>query len=338
MPKITLARCQLVVPFIQVLQSLGASTESLLERYKLPARLECADGYVPLRNALLFVDAGRRAQGIPDFGYLVARGMRFDDLSQELRVPILNSPTLFSALKKLCAMASIEDTGLRMSLALHGNKARLYSQVDGIRGMPHAEHTQWIQNFLSIQLIREFAGRDWLPSEMAFEAHYTPQAEVREDWPTTRFISGQPCSWVDIPLEYLSLPPLSNPKGETRPEGEGFRPPETLEEVLRLILPSYLEGRVPTVSDIAGMLNVSSRSLQRILAGSGHSYRDILNRVRFERAAALLECGEMKMLDIALSLGYKDAAHFTRAFSKIAGCSPLQYRKYRMQPSPIRGR
>jgi AraC-like DNA-binding protein len=49
--------------------------------------------------------------------------------------------------------------------------------------------------------------------------------------------------------------------------------------------------------------------------------------VRTARARELLEDGETSQKEIAESLGYRDAASFTRAFRKAVGSAPGAYRK-----------
>lgn len=332
MAKIPLTRCQFVLPFTYILDTLGVPVEPLLEKHNLPVDMEGRlNSYVPIRNALQFAESAKLAQGIPDFGYLVARGANFYYLSDALRTLVLNSPTLFVALKALCANAHLEDTNLAMFLTFHDSSVRLHSQLNGVKGMRHLEHSQWLQNVLPVHVVREFVGPDWVPETMAFEAEYTPGAEVQEHWSRTRFLGGQPYSWIDIPVQYLSLPPISRSVQRASPEAEDIGVSGKLVDTLKLMLPSYLGGKVPTLMDIAEMANTSRRNLQRMLAGSGVTYRGIVNAVRFERATALLRRPEIKIVDIALSLGYTDAAHFTRAFRKMAGVSPLQFRKSQLQ-------
>jgi len=334
MAKIPLTRCQFVFPFAYILDTLGAPTQSLLEKYKLPAALaESMDSYVPIRNALQFAEAAKYTQGIPDLGYLVARSASFDYLSSRLRTLIINSPTLFAALKALCANAHLEDTNLTMFLAFHGNSIRIHSQLNGVKGLQQLEHSQWLQNVLPVHVVRKFAGPDWSPRTIAFEARYFPTAEAQECWSGTRFLSAQPYSWIDIPVDYLSLPPISASTCQGASEVEEIRLSGKLVDTLKLMLPSYLGGKVPTVMDIADMANTSTRNLQRMLGDAGLNYRGILNAVRFERAALLLRDPGVKIVDIALSLGYTDAAHFTRAFRRMGGLSPLQFRKSQLHRS-----
>ncbi|ARP96025.1 helix-turn-helix transcriptional regulator [Bordetella genomosp. 13] len=331
MAKIPLTRCQFVLPFKYILDAMGVPVEPLLEKHNLPVDMEGRlSSYVPIRNALQFADAAKREQGIPDFGYLVARGANFYYLSERLRALIVNSPTLFVALKNLCSFAHLEDTNLTMFLDFHQKSVRLHSRLNGVKGMRHLEHSQWLQNVLPVHVVREFAGSDWMPATMAFEAEYTPGAEVQDHWSRTRFLGGQQYSWIDIPVAYLSLPPLSSSAHGAPSEADYVGISGKLVDTLNLMLPSYLGGKVPTLMDIAEMANTSRRNLQRMLAESGVSYRGIVNAVRFERAAALLRRPEIKIVDIALSLGYTDAAHFTRAFRKMAGASPLQFRKSKL--------
>ena len=46
----------------------------------------------------------------------------------------------------------------------------------------------------------------------------------------------------------------------------------------------------------------------------------------FEQARELLGAGELPISEIASRLGYSDSAHFARAFRRIAGVSPREYR------------
>jgi AraC-like DNA-binding protein len=328
MSKIALMRGQFLLPFTQILEEMGAPTESLLEKHKLPRMLESnANDYVAIRNAIQFVEAADRMQGIPDFAHLVARDATFDYLSERLRTQLICSPTLYSALTTLCANAHLEDTNLRMFLASHGESVRLHSQLIGVKGLQGLQNSQWLQNVLSIQIVREFVGPRWAPSTIAFEADYRPAIEVREYWPETRFLCAQPYSWIDIPLKYMSLPPIRNYRMQSSIGVEGRNISGKLLDSLKLMLPSYLEGKVPSVSEVAEMANMSVRNLQRILSETGVGYREILNTVKFERAAMLLGRSDMSITEIARSLGYFDGAHFTRAFRRIAGVTPMQYRK-----------
>ena len=55
--------------------------------------------------------------------------------------------------------------------------------------------------------------------------------------------------------------------------------------------------------------------------------RDYILQVRIQKAKELMENPSLKLLDIALAVGYQDAAHFNRAFKNVTGLSPSRYRE-----------
>ena len=55
--------------------------------------------------------------------------------------------------------------------------------------------------------------------------------------------------------------------------------------------------------------------------------REYILRLRIQKAKELMADPDLKLIDIALSVGYQDAAHFNRAFKNVTGLSPSQYRE-----------
>ncbi len=54
--------------------------------------------------------------------------------------------------------------------------------------------------------------------------------------------------------------------------------------------------------------------------------RDYILQLRMTKAKELMKDSSLKLLDIALAVGYEDAAHFNRAFKNVTGVSPSMYR------------
>lgn len=85
----------------------------------------------------------------------------------------------------------------------------------------------------------------------------------------------------------------------------------------------------PSLTEIAEMAGVSMRSFQRKLSYAGITYSDLLDTVRFENASKLLRDTDRKIIEVAFSSGYTDPAHFTRAFRRMTGVTPRQFREQR---------
>lgn len=96
---------------------------------------------------------------------------------------------------------------------------------------------------------------------------------------------------------------------------------------LKLMLPSYLDQGLPMAAEVAEIAGISLRSFQRRLGSLGHTYSSLVDIVRFENASRLLRETDTKIIDIALSIGYADHAHFTRAFRRISGATPRGFRE-----------
>lgn len=86
------------------------------------------------------------------------------------------------------------------------------------------------------------------------------------------------------------------------------------------------EDSQPKLEELAAMLNISARTLDRHLAQEGASFRDLSARVRNERACELLGNLRTPVSQIAYRLGYTDVANFSRWFRKVNGATPSEYR------------
>src|SRR6266481_4626038 len=177
---IPLTRCQFLIPFAAICDAIGAPTEALLTKFRLPASLEeKPEHYIPILLAIRFAEAAQRSQGITDIGFQAARRLQFCHLSEKMRAIIRFSPTLFIALQQLCKWASLEDTILSMWLERDDNHVRICGKLAGTARVPHLEHSQWLQNVMSMHVVRLFAGLHWVPETMAFESRYEPSLEAR---------------------------------------------------------------------------------------------------------------------------------------------------------------
>lgn len=85
-------------------------------------------------------------------------------------------------------------------------------------------------------------------------------------------------------------------------------------------------GHFPDVEAVAGQLHMTSRTLRRKLQAQDTSYQAILNDVRKQLAIDYLRKTRMNTEDIAVSLGFSDAANFRNAFKKWTGKTPGEFR------------
>ena len=103
-------------------------------------------------------------------------------------------------------------------------------------------------------------------------------------------------------------------------------------DLLRQELPYLLRNGYPPADRVAESAGMSIRSFQRRLANDQLSYSLLVDQARFETAICLLQDPNLKLIEIALELGYNDAANFTRAFKRWTGMPPSQFRHLHVHP------
>lgn len=95
-----------------------------------------------------------------------------------------------------------------------------------------------------------------------------------------------------------------------------------VKNLLRLML----KESEPSSTQVAEVLNMSSRTLQRKLGAEDTQYQAVLNEVRLELALYYLENTALSLDQIAHELGYAEARSFYRSFKQWTGRTAGSYR------------
>lgn len=87
------------------------------------------------------------------------------------------------------------------------------------------------------------------------------------------------------------------------------------------------QGEMLTLEDLASRLKISVRTLDRYLKKEDLNFRELSQQVRFERACELLRVPGATVVQVALNLGFSDAANFSRAFRRVMGVAPSEFQQ-----------
>ncbi|MNN93050.1 HTH-type transcriptional activator Btr [compost metagenome] len=71
-----------------------------------------------------------------------------------------------------------------------------------------------------------------------------------------------------------------------------------------------------------------SRAFKEI---TGYTVIEFFNKLKMDKAKALLLEGDMKIKDVAQTLGYSDEFYFSRLFKKMEGLSPSEFQSKNVQ-------
>ena len=103
---------------------------------------------------------------------------------------------------------------------------------------------------------------------------------------------------------------------------------DSLVGTLQMVLKPYLlSSSYPSIDLAAEIAGISSRTLQRLLKQHQVTYTDLIENMRFDLAAHMLADSDQNIIDIALQLGYEHTPNFSRAFKRIFGVTPMEFRK-----------
>ena len=93
-----------------------------------------------------------------------------------------------------------------------------------------------------------------------------------------------------------------------------------------IVLQQLLSSGNLNIDSVARTLAMSTRSLQRRLSERGITFRHLVELQRIEVASRYLSASRSDVTLIAEMVGYTDAGNFCRAFKRVNGVSPRQWR------------
>jgi AraC-like DNA-binding protein len=104
-------------------------------------------------------------------------------------------------------------------------------------------------------------------------------------------------------------------------ENTAFRP-----KVEDMLFKMYLRSSTDAPQEVARLLAVSSRTLQRRLSEEGTTFRDVRDSVRRRCSSRLLRDGALSVSEVSARVGFSDVAAFDKAFRRWFGETPSGFR------------
>ncbi len=97
---------------------------------------------------------------------------------------------------------------------------------------------------------------------------------------------------------------------------------EKISSKVRMLLNQKNNFYTPKIEELATMLNMSARTLQRKLKEEGSSFQEINEELKIEQAKHLIAKGESSLKEIAYLVGYSSVQSFSRSFKNYEGVPP----------------
>lgn len=211
-----------------------------------------------------------------------------------------------------------------------------------------------VREAMPLEPVRKFAIENFVIEVWRlFESLFNPVShtvdtsgiELWFDWPEPAYYAsfasslpkcrfGAAGNQIRIPSRWLDLPlPTANPTTaqmviqQCEQELVALGLADSLSARVKNLL-ICREGGYPQLEDMANTLHMSARTLKRKLQAEGRSFSDLLGEVVQRDACLLLETTRLTVDEIANRVGYQDRANFSRAFKKLTGKTPSEFREW----------
>lgn len=298
------------------------------------ALIEDRRHWTPLSAISGLFQRSARAAGDPLFGLHVGLDMMPRDYGPWVQYA-MQADTLRAAIARLAKCLVLHQIGGTMQLSQRpGDRVTWEYRHIGIASHTYLHHSDHIVPVM-IRFARRYLGPSWLPD--AVEVGYADPRDddARADVTQTPWLFGRRSVGLCMPASALLARRPGCPSPDARPAPitsmdvlvdsmrDSAQTPSA--QITATIALRLLDGKTD-IDGASRLLGTSRRSLQRTLADEGLSYRALLERIRMVRARALMEESDRPLTQIALDIGYSDAAHFTRAFSRHFGRPPSSIR------------
>lgn len=312
--------------FAQELGTLGAPVERLLNRINLSQEmLTQRDDFIAVSQLWRLSALAADYTGEWDMG--LRAGLTPLAEHSQFGQNLLFAPTLYQAFEMFCEMAPSELTNAEFSFKRVGDQAWFCGgPVYG------TENEIWQVGLyriaLFVQLVRWVAGPDWRPRQIRL------QVSSLADHLDCDLIQGTSLAFnyrepaILVPNSMLGLAlklsPPHNIDVQGSPEKISFDFRNNVKEMLR----THIRGHRFHLNDIACSVDMSVRTFQRRLEDHGLVFSDLVEQTRVDMARGLLSHTDMPVQDIAREVGYCESTHFSRAFRRITGNSPREFRTF----------
>lgn len=320
-----------LLPALDVLARLRINPGSILADCGIPVeQFENPDNPVRFSAACEFLEACARVSGQPHFALRMA-----ESVTPELLGPVgplmLQHDNVGAALCALVRNLHLHDQGAVPLLHLDDGDALLGYVVAGYHACGTATALDFAMG-VALGLMRALTSRQWRPQE-TWLARRTPE----NPGPYVEFF-GSPVRF-DAPYSALIFQEADLrkriPRSQRRPHRQIDEQQSTDCSAVSASLPFVLQTRrLVTVllaiqhcsrGEVADLLNLNQRTLNRRLADAGTTFRALADDARFDYARTLLRETDMSLAQVAAAVGYADASTFNRRFRLRASMPPGEW-------------
>jgi AraC-like DNA-binding protein len=306
----------------QILGGLGLDRQALCDRH----------GFIASTDFARILEEAARTTGDDCFGLHFGERFHPKDLGA-LTYVVLNSPTMAVGVENLARYLRIHNEAARVSFVTGTTWAYLRHQLISVPLESRRQHVEYSMA-VGLRTIRLMAGSDWVPVEVQFEHPAPPRtseqfrvfgAPVSFDAATNAFVVEHELPQRHVPAADPRLYPILK---EYLDDALDEMPPvDDLVGSVRSAIAECIKHGDPKLTQVATMLAVGPRTLQRRLKEQGTDFNALVDETRRRLCVRYLRHRSQTLTETAYLLGYSEVSAFNRAFKRWTGSTPTDYRR-----------
>ncbi|TDU32613.1 AraC family transcriptional regulator [Panacagrimonas perspica] len=326
-----------------LMRQLGADPGALLRRYRIrAASLQDEDALIPLQSLAALLEASAAMTRRPDFGLRLALKQDISVLGP-VAIAMQNAASVGDALNYASRYLFVQSPGLVLTNSEESSIVQGCAELRVEIRLPRAAHRQTLDLSLADlhHMLGLLAGKAYvlravtvpwtLGSDRTYERFFGARVmpeEAHAALHVARTTLSTALGSVNVALRKIAIDYLAL----------AFDTPETtfasrVQQALRHALGTPADSR----PNIARLLNVHPRTLQRRLEAEGTTFDQLRDGMRKDLARRYLEETRMSLPHLANMLGLSEHSALTRSCRRWFGCAPSKVRGARIPGSGVRG-
>jgi AraC-like DNA-binding protein len=323
-----------------LLKTLGVELETVLADAGLPEdQFTSRENLFTCAQLVRLFRACEERSGCDYIGLLVGQRSRLADMGLAGRAAMCE-PTGGKALRSFIDHYNLHDTAATLTLVSSPGFSELIYTVSA-RGLSDTRHFQLTAITSTFNILQDLFGPDWLPVEVAIASRSPSslrpfqkffRAPVQFDCDRSAIVFSN--KWLDRPMGPVDDDVRRAVATDVR-SGWAEMLVDFPASMRRILRKQLLLGKF-SMPEVAKLLSMHRRTLDRHLQVHGVAYGELVESVRDDVARQLLVDTDMPIQHVAEAVRYSTAANFATAFRRRTGVTPREYRRSLRRSTPQR--
>jgi AraC-like DNA-binding protein len=243
----------------------------------------------------------------------------------------LCAETAGAGLQNMIDHFNLSSSASTVSLLSAGNFSRFVYAISG-HGVTSTRQLQLGGIVIACNMLRELFGSRWQPTVITVASRPPKNPRMVQQFfrAPLRFNSDESAvafetRWLDQRL--APVDPLVRSKVEAESRARRLAILSDLPASLRRILRKQLIIGDCSMDQVAAMLRIHRRTLDRHLQEHGIQFGELVESVKREIACQLLRDTDLQVQQVAEALHFSSAANFATAFRRWVAMTPSEYRR-----------